>query len=55
MPRLPDCDSQHDFLDNFLDGEPAMIVFTPSLRRALRRRAAERTREEWQPTRLVRW
>lgn len=32
-------------LDDLLDGKPAMIVDSPQLRRALRRRAAERTIE----------
>lgn len=34
-----------DLLDDLLDGKPAMIVDSPQLRRALRRRAAERTIE----------
>ncbi|MGN6105364.1 MAG: hypothetical protein ACTHU0_09695 [Kofleriaceae bacterium] len=37
---------ENDFLDHILDGNPAHIVFTPDLGRALRRRAAERNREE---------
>jgi hypothetical protein len=34
-----------DFLDDLLDGKGALIVDSPQLRRALRRRATERVEE----------
>jgi hypothetical protein len=43
----------NDFLDKMIDGEPVHIVMTPGLRRALRKRRAERMFEDAQDYREI--